>query len=251
MTMPSDVPRRILVVDDEPHLVRAVSMYLELQGYVVFGASSGEEALQAIRDKLPDLVILDVLMPGMDGFETLQEIRRVSNVPVIMLTARGEEEQKVRGLALGADDYVTKPFGQKELAARVQAVLRRAEQPATLPKTRIVVDEELTLDFDRGEVLVRGQPVRLTATEYRLLYHLAANPGRLMPTETLLAKVWGYEYRQEDHYVRLYISYLRQKIEPDPAHPKYILTVPGLGYKFVDYRRPAASATPSSQGSHA
>ena len=235
-------PYRVLVVDDEPHLVRAVRMYLELQGYTVFGASSGEEALEAVREKLPDLIVLDVMMPGLDGFETLEELRRFSQVPVIMLTARGDEDQKVQGLRLGADDYVTKPFSQRELLARVQAVLRRAEQPAMLPKTRIDVDEELSIDFDRGEGYVRGKPVRLTATEYRLLYHLASNPGRLMPSETLLAKVWGYEYREEDHYVRLYVSYLRQKIEPDPSHPKYILTVPGLGYKFVDYRQQAPAA---------
>ena len=240
MSSPSTTPRRVLVVDDEPHLVRAVRMYLELQGYTVFGAHSGEDALETARTKLPDLVILDVMMPGLDGFETLEALRRFSNIPVIMLTARGDEEQKVRGLGLGADDYVTKPFSQRELLARVQAVLRRAEQPALVAKTRIEVDQDLAIDFDRGEVYRQGQPVRLTATEYRLLYHLASNPGRLLPTETLLAKVWGYEYREEDHYVRLYISYLRQKIEPDPSHPRYILTVPGLGYTFVDYRQRAA-----------
>ncbi|MDQ6672047.1 MAG: response regulator transcription factor [Chloroflexota bacterium] len=239
MSSPTETQHRVLVVDDEPHLVRAIRMYLELQGYIVFGAHSGEEALEATRQKLPDLVVLDVMMPGLDGFETLQELRRFSDIPVIMLTARGDEDQKVRGLSLGADDYVTKPFSQRELLARVQAVLRRAEQPALVPKTRIEVDHDLAIDFDRGDVFVRGQPVRLTATEYRLLYHLASNPGRLLPTETLLAKVWGYEYREEDHYVRLYVSYLRQKIEPDPSQPKYILTVPGLGYKFADYRQRA------------
>ena len=244
-------PHRVLVVDDEPHLVRAVRMYLELQGYTVFGAHSGEEALEAIRTRLPDLVILDVMMPGLDGFETLEELRRSSNIPVIMLTARGDEDQKVRGLSLGADDYVTKPFSQRELLARVQAVLRRAEQPALVAKTRIDVDQDLAIDFDRGEVFVRGEPVRLTATEYRLLYHLASNPGRLMPTETLLAKVWGYEYREEDHYVRLYVSYLRQKIEPDPSHPRYILTVPGLGYKFVDYRQRTLTEATTSAPHHA
>ena len=251
MSSPAKTPHRVLVVDDEPHLVRAVRMYLELQGYTVFGAHSGEEALEATREKLPDLVILDVMMPGLDGFETLEELRRSSNVPVIMLTARGDEDQKVRGLSLGADDYVTKPFSQRELLARVQAVLRRAEQPALVPKTRIEVDQDLAIDFDRGEVFVRGEPVRLTATEYRLLYHLASNPGRLMPTETLLAKVWGYEYREEDHYVRLYVSYLRQKIEPDPQHPKYILTVPGLGYKFVDYRQRIPTQATASAPHHA
>jgi two-component system KDP operon response regulator KdpE len=251
MTSSRKTAYRVLVVDDEPHLVRAVRMYLELQGYTVFGAHSGEEALEVTRKNLPDLVILDVMMPGLDGFQTLQELRRFSDIPVIMLTARGDEDQKVRGLSLGADDYVTKPFSQRELQARVQAVLRRAEQPALVPKTRIDVDETLSLDFERGEVFVRDQPVRLTATEYRLLYHLASNPGRLMPTETLLAKVWGYEYREEDHYVRLYISYLRQKIEPDPSHPKYILTVPGLGYKFADYRQRAPMEATAATPHHA
>jgi two-component system KDP operon response regulator KdpE len=242
--------RRILVVDDEPHLLRAIRMYLELHGYAVQTAPSGEKGLEAARRHLPDLLILDVLLPGLDGFETLQELRRTSEVPVILLTARGEEEHKVRGLALGADDYVTKPFSQRELLARIQAVLRRAERPAPAPRSRIQVDEGLTLDFDRGEVTARGQPVRLTPTEYRLLYHLATNPGRLLPAETLLARVWGDEYSGAEHYVRLYVSYLRQKLEPDPAHPRYILTVPGLGYKFVDYRAarrqqaPAAGASP-------
>src|SRR5579859_42087 len=245
----SSPPKRryeILIVDDEPHLVRAVRMYLELQGFTVFGVHSGEEALDAVREKLPDLVVLDVSMPGLDGFETLEEVRRFSEVPVIMLTARGDEDQKVRGLGLGADDYITKPFSQRELLARVQAVLRRAEQPALVPRTRIDVDSELAIDFDLGRVHVHGQPVRLTGTEYRLLYHLASNPGRLMPYETLLAKVWGYEYREEDHYVRLYISYLRQKLESDPKHPKYIFTEPGLGYRFVDYRRQFSVQTAAS-----
>ena len=251
MSSPTNTPHRVLVVDDEPHLVRAVRMYLELQGYTVFGAHSGEEALEAMRAKLPDLVILDVMMPGLDGFETLEELRRSSNVPVIMLTARGDEAQKVRGLSLGADDYVTKPFSQRELLARVQAVLRRAEQPALVPKTRIEVDQDLAIDFDRGEVFVRGEPVRLTATEYRLLYHLVSNPGRILSHEQLLAKVWGYEYREEEHYVRLYITYLRQKIEPDPQHPRYILTVPGLGYKFVDYRQRSRGEASASAPHHA
>jgi two-component system KDP operon response regulator KdpE len=218
-------------------------MYLELHGFAVFGAESGEEALDAVRQRLPDLVILDVILPGLDGFETLDELRRVSNVPVIMLTSLADEDEKVRALKLGADDYVAKPFNQNELVARVQAVLRRAEQPARIPKTLIQPDDELAIDFDRGEVWLRGEAVHLTATEYRLLYHLASNPGRLMSAEILLAKVWGYEYRDEGHYVRLYISYLRQKLEPDPAHPKYILTMPGLGYKFVDYRRATPKLT--------
>jgi two-component system KDP operon response regulator KdpE len=225
------------VVDDEPDLLRAVQLYLEDLGYTVFIAENGREALEAVRTKLPDLVVLDVRMPEMDGFEVLERIREASNVPVIMLTVQGEEHDKVRGLRLGADDYVTKPFSQRELAARIAAVLRRAEQPAHLPKTELVVDDYLRIDFDRNEVWAGGKKVSLTPTEHRLLYHLASNPGRVMTFESLLTKVWGWEYRDEDHYVRLYVSYLRQKIEPDPSRPRYILTEKGLGYRFVDYRR--------------
>ncbi|HEX2922560.1 MAG TPA: response regulator transcription factor [Chloroflexota bacterium] len=229
--------RRILVVDDEPDLVHAVRLYLEMEGYMVFAASNGEEALEKVRDKLPDLVVLDVMMPEMDGFETLQRIREAHHVPVIMLTVRGEEADKVRGLQLGADDYVTKPFSQKELLSRIQAVLRRAEMPPLVPKTQVVVDDDLVVDFARNEVTLKGQQVTLTPTEHRLLYHLMSNPGRVLTYETLLAKVWGYEYREEQHYVRLYVNYLRQKIEPDPTHPKYVLTERGLGYRFVDFRK--------------
>jgi len=229
--------RRVLLVDDEPDLLRAVRLYLEDQGYVVFTAENGREALDQVRTKLPDLVVLDVRMPDLDGFETLERLREGSNVPVIMLTVQGEERDKVRGLRLGADDYVTKPFSQRELAARIAAVLRRAEQPAHVPKTEIVVDDYLRIDFDRNEVWAGDTQVSLTPTEYRLLYHLASNPGRVMTFESLLTKVWGWEYRDEDHYVRLYVSYLRQKLEPDPSKPRYILTEKGLGYRFADYRR--------------
>jgi DNA-binding response OmpR family regulator len=228
--------RRILVVDDEPDLVHAVRLYLEMEGYLVFAASNGYEALEKVREKLPDLVVLDVMMPEMDGFETLKKIREVHHVPVIMLTVRGEEADKVRGLQLGADDYVTKPFSQRELLSRIQAVLRRAEMPPLVPKTQMQVDDDLIVDFARNEVIVRGEKITLTPTEHRLLYHLMSNPGRVLTYETLLAKVWGYEYREEAHYVRLYVNYLRQKIEPDPGNPKYILTERGLGYRFVDFR---------------
>ena len=227
--------RTILVVDDEPDLLNAVRLYLEDEGYQVLTATNGEEALAKVRTRLPDLIVLDVMMPQMNGFEALAEIRRASNVPVIMLTVKGEESDKVRGLGLGADDYVTKPFSQRELLSRIQAVLRRAETPAFVPRTKIVVDDDLTIDFSRNEVWLKGKKVQLTPTEYRLLYHLVSNPGRILSHESLLAKVWGTEYREEEHYVRLYITYLRQKIEPDPAHPKYILTERGLGYRFMDY----------------
>ena len=228
--------RRILVVDDEPDLRDAVRVYLEMHGYSVLQAADGQEAVEKVRTTLPDLVVLDVMMPVMDGIAALQQLRTLSAVPVIMLTVKGDEDDKVRALRLGADDYVTKPFSQRELLARIESVLRRAAQPAVLPQDTIVVDEDLTIDFARNRVIVRGQEEPLTATEHRLLYHLVTNAGRLMPSEILLARVWGPEYREEEHYVRLYVSYLRNKIEPDPAHPRYILTEKGLGYRFVDFR---------------
>jgi two-component system KDP operon response regulator KdpE len=229
--------RRVVVADDEPDLLYAIKLYLEDEGYTVFTAVDGYEALDLVKERLPDVVVLDVMMPELDGFETLKQLRETSTVPVIMLTAKGEEADKVRGLGLGADDYVTKPFSQRELVSRIQAVIRRAELPRSLPKTRITIDEHLSVDFARGEVYRDGQKVTLTPTEYRLLYHLVSNPGRVLTNETLLVRVWGREYREEDHYVRLYISYLRQKLEPDPSHPRYIQTEKGLGYRFVDYRQ--------------
>jgi DNA-binding response OmpR family regulator len=227
--------RRILVVDDEPDLRDAVRVYLEMHGYSVLQAADGQEAVEKVRTTLPDLVVLDVMMPVMDGITALQQLRTLSAVPVIMLTVKGDEDDKVRALRLGADDYVTKPFSQRELLARIESVLRRAAQPAVLPQDTIVVDDDLTIDFARNRVIVRGKEEPLTATEHRLLYHLVTNAGRLMPSEILLARVWGPEYREEEHYVRLYVSYLRGKIEPDPAHPQYILTEKGLGYRFVDF----------------
>ncbi len=229
--------RRILIVDDEPDLQHAIKLYLEEEGYMTFTADNGLEALDVVREKVPDLVVLDVLMPKLDGFETLAHIREMSTVPVIMLTVRGEEQDKVRGLRMGADDYVTKPFSQRELLSRIEAVLRRAESPPHLPKTKVMVDEYLQVDFSRNEVTAGGKKVQLSPTEYRLLYHLVSSAGRILSFETLLTKVWGWEYREEQHYVRLYVSYLRQKLEPDPAHPRYILTEKGLGYRFVDFRQ--------------
>jgi two-component system, OmpR family, KDP operon response regulator KdpE len=221
-----------LIVDDEPYLVDLVRLNLETEGYRVVSAATGAEALERLKSDLPDVVILDVMMPEMDGFETLARIREVSSVPVIMLTVRSEESDRIRGLEIGADDYMTKPFSPRELVTRVKALLRRSFTPAPARKTRIVVDDDLTIDFDKGEVLVRGRKVTLRPTEYRLLYHLVNNAGRLMTHETLLSKVWGPEYRDEAHYLRLYITYLRQKLERDPAHPKYILTERGMGYRF-------------------
>jgi two-component system KDP operon response regulator KdpE len=227
----------ILVVDDEPRMIQFIRMNLELEGYRVIQASNGLEALDRVRDELPNLVILDVMMPDLDGFETLRILRETSEVPVIMLTVKSEEDDIVRGLKLGADDYITKPFSPRELSSRVEAVLRRAEMPAPLEKTAIKIDDRLTIDLDRREVIVEGERIQLRPTEFRLLYHLVNNAGWVMPHETLLQKVWGYEYRNETHYLRLYITYLRQKIEEDSSEPQYILTERGVGYRFVDYKQ--------------
>ena len=224
----------ILIVDDEPRIRDFVRMNLELEHYRVIEASNGVEALEQVRENLPDLVVLDVMMPEKDGFETLRAIREVSTVPVIMLTVRQSEQDKIRGLDLGADDYIAKPFSPRELASRIRALLRRSYMATPARKTVIEVDPDLKIDFSKHEVIVRGQKVDLRPTEYRLLYHLVNNAGRLLTHETLLSKVWGREYRDEAHYLRLYITYLRQKLERDPAHPKYILTERGVGYRFKD-----------------
>jgi len=224
----------VLIVDDEPRIRDFVRMNLELERYRVLEACNGIEALERLRENLPDLVVMDVMMPEMDGFETLRHMREVSNVPVIMLTVRQNDHDKIHGLDLGADDYIAKPFNPRELLSRIRALLRRSFMDAPARKTEIVVDPDLKIDFSRHEVIVRGEKVVLRPTEYRLLYHLVSNAGRLLTHETLLSKVWGWEYRDEAHYLRLYITYLRQKIESDPAHPKYILTERGLGYRFKE-----------------
>jgi len=218
-------------------MIRFIRMNLELEGYEVHEANDGLQALNQARDVLPDLIVLDVMMPELDGFETLRLLREIATVPVIMLTARGDEDDRVRGLELGADDYITKPFSPRELSSRVKAVLRRTEMPSPSTKGPIEVDERLQIDFDRREVLVEGKPVKLRPTEYRLLYHLVSNAGWVVPHDQLLAKVWGYEYRDETHYLRLYINYLRQKLEAEPHNPKYILTERGVGYRFLDFLR--------------
>ncbi len=229
--------RLILVVDDEERMARFIRLNLEQDGFQVIEAYRGMQAIQALRDSLPDLVILDVMMPDIDGFEVLKMIREISSIPVIMLTAKAEEDDRVQGLELGADDYVTKPFSPRELVSRVRAVLRRNDQTGVPSKELIEVDERLKIDFGRREIWVDGKLVKLRPTEYRLLYHLVQNAGWVLTYDQILSKVWGYEYRDEPHYVRLYINYLRQKIEKDPADPKYILTERGVGYRFFDFRR--------------
>lgn len=234
--MRSSENKLILAVDDNPKMTRFIRMNLELEGYRVSEATNGMDALSKTRDELPDLMLLDVMMPDMDGYETLQHIREISNIPVIMLTVKNEEEDKVRGLELGADDYVTKPFSPRELSSRIKALLRRAEMPAPMEKVVLEIDDRLSIDFQQHEVWVAGERIKLRPTEYRLLYHLVNNAGWVMSHESLLSKVWGIEYRDEIQYLRLYVNYLRQKMEIDPAHPVYILTERGVGYRFVDFR---------------
>jgi two-component system KDP operon response regulator KdpE len=239
--------RRILVVDDEERMVRFIRLNLEYDGFKVIEAYNGMEAIDKVRSNLPDLVLLDVMMPDIDGFEVLRIIREVSSVPVIMLTAKGEEDDRVQGLELGADDYITKPFSPRELVSRVRAVLRRTDSASGGTHGLIEVDDRLQIDFDRREVWVEGELVKLRPTEYRLLYHLVQNAGWVVTHDQLLQKVWGYEYRDEPHYVRLYINYLRQKLEEEPSDPKYILTERGIGYRFVDFRR-QKPGEPAQQG---
>jgi DNA-binding response OmpR family regulator len=241
--------RKILVVDDEERMIRFIRLNLEHDGFVVIDALNGKQALQRLRDSTPDLILLDVMMPDLDGFEVLQMVREITSVPVIMLTAKGEEDDRVRGLELGADDYITKPFSPRELVSRIKAVMRRTEGASGGMHGLIQVDDRLKIDFDRREIWLEGKLVKLRPTEYRLLYHLVQNAGWVISHDQLLAKVWGYEYRDEPHYVRLYINYLRQKLEKDPANPKYILTERGAGYRFVDFRRekkekPSETAAP-------
>ncbi len=223
----------IMVVDDDPRLIRLVRANLEAEGYRVLTAMEVGPALEQIDLEMPDLIMLDVMMPEMDGYEFCRRVREFSTVPIIILTAKVEDADKVKGLSLGADDYVTKPFSIQELLARVEAVLRRtklSEEAKTRPS---FVSEDLCVDFARRRVVVRGQEVSLTATEYKLLCQLVTNVGRVMLHQELLTKVWGAEYRDEVEYLRAYIRHLRQKIEEDPHQPKHVLSRPGIGYMLA------------------
>jgi len=233
----SNRKNRILVVDDERGLVRIMRLNLEQDGFEVFEANNGAQAMDRLRAVIPDLVLLDVMMPDLDGFTVLRMIREVGSTPVIMLTAKGEEADKVKGLELGADDYVTKPFSPKELTSRIRAVLRRGSFAGDSEEGIVDVDGRLKIDFGRHQVFIDGEEVKLRPTEYRLLNHLVKNAGWVLTHDQILQKVWGYEYDNEPHYVRLYINYLRNKLEKDPSNPQYILTERGIGYRFVDYKR--------------
>lgn len=240
MTENQFVNHRILVVDDEERMVRFIRLNLEHDGFQVTEAFTGQGAMDQLRQALPDLILLDVMLPDIDGFEVLRLARENHDVPIIMLTAKGEEDDRVQGLELGADDYITKPFSPRELVSRVRAVLRRTVGARSQTTEAIEVDDRLRIDFERREVWVDDELVKLRPTEYRLLYHLVQNAGWVITHDQILAKVWGYEYRDEPHYVRLYVNYLRQKLEKDPADPQYILTERGVGYRFVNYKRQKA-----------
>lgn len=220
---------RILVVDDEPRYLKLLRYNLESSGYEVFTASSGEEAFSRVASEKLDLIILDLRLPDVDGYEVCRRIREFSWVPVIMLTALSEEKDKVEGLRLGADDYVTKPFSAEELLARVNAVLRRSQLPAAEAQPVVNVGN-LVIDLPRSKVVKEGREINLTPIEYRLLHCLALNVGKVVVQEVLQEKVWGPEYREHYEGLRVFIRRLRQKVEDDPEHPAYIVTRPGVGY---------------------
>ncbi|MDO8473211.1 MAG: response regulator transcription factor [Dehalococcoidia bacterium] len=222
----------ILVVDDDVRLLRFVRANLESVGYKVFLSEDAETAIGVVEKEMPDVIILDVMLPGLGGIEFARRVREFSAVPILMLTAKTEEADVVAGLRVGADDYMTKPFGVQELLARVEAILRRAGSPESSSSTGqdSVQAGDLAIDFLRRRVTVRGGEVELTLTEYKLLSELAANVGKVMLHAELLSKVWGPEYRNEWEYLRAYVRRLRRKLEKDPAHPQYILSRPGFGY---------------------
>src|SRR3954447_3179553 len=229
--MMQTIKQSILVVDDDPRLLRLVRVNLEKAGFLVNTASSGAAALEQFDLEMPDAMVVDVTMPGMDGFTLTQRIREASNVPIIFLTAMSEQSQKVRGLETGADDYLTKPFDPDELVARIRALLRRSQAGA--PEEQHVIEAgDLKIDFVRRKVERDGEQIKLTPTEYKLLQALAQQAGKVLPHADLLSKVWGPEYRDDTDYLWVYIRYLRQKLEKDPSNPQYIVSVPGFGYRF-------------------
>jgi DNA-binding response OmpR family regulator len=221
----------VLVVDDEPIMREVVVRYLRREGFRILEAGDGDRARELIEQETPNLVVLDLMLPGMDGLSLCRWIRSRSDLPVVMLTARGEEADRIVGLELGADDYVTKPFSPRELAARVRTVLRRAGPPA-LQEARLTPGD-LEIDASTREVARAGRPVRLTAKEFDLLWFLASNPRHVFSREQLMDRVWGYEAAVDTGTVTVHVRRLREKIEPDPSHPRYLETVWGVGYRFV------------------
>ncbi len=221
---------KILIVDDEPRYVRLMEANLMTEGYQVLKAYNGQQAVDIVADQKPDLVLLDIMMPVLDGFGACERIREFSMVPIIMVTAKGEEHDRVRGLDLGADDYIVKPFSATELLARVRAVLRRAQKIGAVSQQSVFLHGNLRIDFARAEVFLDDKMVYLSATEYRILLQLAHNLGKVLPSEQLLRDVWGEEYSNDKEILWVSVSRLRQKLEEDPRNPKHIVTRSGLGY---------------------
>jgi len=226
------VVAKVLIVDDEPNIREVVGLYLRRDGHTVVSATDGEEALGVFRESEPDIVVLDLMLPRMSGLEVCRRMRADRKVPLIMLTARGEEEERIVGLSLGADDYVVKPFSPRELAARVAAVLRRVEESSGDVDQKVLSFDGLRIDPNTREILVRGEPVTLTAREFDLLHHLASSPGRVYTRDQLMELVWGYTFSADTSTVTVHVRRLREKVEPDPARPRYLMTVWGVGYKF-------------------
>ena len=223
---------RILIVDDDIGIVKAVRANLRARDWETLAAMDGVEALDVIGREQPDLVILDITMPRMDGFEVCRQVREWSRVPIIMLSAHHDVEEKVKCLNVGADDYITKPFGVNELAARVTAVLRRTKESGIEPTAPSFNSGDVQVNFVERRVVVRGEEVKLTPTEYNLLQELVLGAGKVFSHSTLLGRVWGPEYASEREYLHVFVGRLRKEIESDPAHPQYIVTVPGVGYRF-------------------
>ena len=223
---------KVLIVDDEPNIREVVGLYLRRDGHTVVSATDGEEALEVFRESEPDLVVLDLMLPKISGLEVCRRMRADRRVPLIMLTARGEEEERIVGLSLGADDYVVKPFSPRELAARVAAVLRRVEESSGDVDQKVLSFDGLRIDPNTREILVRGEPATLTAREFDLLHHLASSPGRVYTRDQLMELVWGYTFSADTSTVTVHVRRLREKVEPDPARPRYLQTVWGVGYKF-------------------
>lgn len=227
--------KKILVIDDDQGFLRLVEQVLTQKGYEVLPANGGQEGLRLLFAHKPDLVLLDAVMPKMDGWQTCTRIRDISDVPIIMLTGKHDSEDDiVRGLDYGADGYLFKPVGNKELVARVRSALRRSELPAMADTRQTITyfDDYLTVDIDERKVMVNGTRVKLSPREFRLFAFLMENAGRILTHKQLLERVWGWEYTDDLDYIRIYVSHLRQKIEPDPSLPRYIITEPGVGYYF-------------------
>ncbi len=225
---------KLLVIEDDVDLVKALEVYFSRAGYEVLSAENGLEGLQILYSERPDVVILDIALPRMDGWEVCARIRELSDVPLVILTARVQEEERVKGLKLGADDYVVKPFSLKELEARLEAVLRRAPETNTRRGAPLFANEELVIDAERLLVTRTGKRIDLTPTELRLLLFLAENVGRALTHRQILEKIWGDEYSEDVDYVKLFVYRLRRKIEPDPKEPQYIISERGIGYRFMD-----------------